>query len=286
VVRRLPSSGTFADGAALVQVATTPNQETAVSNDRQNRAARAEQMRKEREKADRKQRNLITVGIVVVVIALIAVGGYGIKAASDSNKKESKVIQPANATKDFGIVYDAAAAGATPPAGAKPVSVEVYEDFQCPICRSFEEQSGDLLRQQVASGAIEITYRPFSFLDGQSQNKYSSRSTSAALCVLDKGGVKDYVKVHDYLYANQPEERTAGPTNAELAKAFDGLGITGVDSCIKTEKFVPWVKKARETASDSDRKVNATPTVYVGGKAVENPSPQGLQAAIDAAKAA
>ncbi|MFC5679444.1 DsbA family protein [Aeromicrobium endophyticum] len=259
-----------------------------MSNDRQNRAARAEQMRKEREKADRKQRNLITVGIVVVVIALIAVGGYGINAASKANEKEDKVVQPANATKDFGIVYDAAAAGATPPADAKPVSVEVYEDFQCPICRSFEEQSGDFLRQQVASGAVTVTYRPFSFLDdtGGSPNDYSKRSTSAALCALDKGGVADYIKVHDYLYANQPDEGTPGPENAALAKAIDGLGISGVDSCVKTEKFVPWVKKARTTASDSDRKVDSTPTVYVGGKAVENPSPQGLQAAIDAAKAA
>jgi protein-disulfide isomerase len=228
------------------------------------------------------------VGIVVVVIALIAVGGYGIKAASDSNKKESKVVQPANATKDFGIVYDAAAAGATPPADAKPVSVELYEDFQCPICRTFEEQSGDFLKQQVASGAVTVTYRPFSFLDdtGGSPNDYSKRSTSAALCALDKGGVKDYIKVHDYLYANQPEEGTPGPENPELVKEIEGLGITGVESCIRTEKFVPWVKEARTTASDSDRKVSATPTVYVGGKAVDNPTPQGLQAAIDAAKAA
>ena len=77
------------------------------------------------------------------------------------------------------------------------MSVEVYEDFQCPICRSFEEQSGDFLRQQVASGAVTITYRPFSFLDdtGGSPNDYSKRSTSAALCALDQGGVADAVVV-------------------------------------------------------------------------------------------
>lgn len=255
-----------------------------MSNDRQNRAARAEQMRKEREKADRKQRNLITVGIVVVVIALIAVGGWGIKAASDANKKETKVVQPANATKDFGIVYTAADAGGAPAADVKPVSVELYEDFQCPACLVFEQQSSSFLKQQVASGAIDITYRPFSFLDGQSLNKYSSRSTSAAICALDKGGVEDYVKVHDYLYANQPEEGTAGPTNADLAKAFDGLGITGLESCIKTEKFIPWVEEAKNAGSDKG--VGSTPTVIVAGKEVKNPNPQTLQAAIDAAKKA
>lgn len=254
-----------------------------MSNERQQRAARAEQMRKEREKADRKQRNLITVGIVVVVVALIAVATVAVSQTSKENKKETEVVTPRNTTKDFGITYTAADAGGTVPSGTKPVSVELYEDFQCPVCKSFEETSGAFLKQQVKSGAVTITYRPFSFLDenGGSANRYSHRSTSAALCVLDAGGVKDYAKVHDYLYANQPEERSNGPENAALITAFDGLGITGIDSCIRSERFVPWVDEAK--AAGAKRGVNATPTVYVGGKPVENPTPEVLQAAITAA---
>ena len=255
-----------------------------MSNERQQRAARAEQMRKEREKADRKQRNLITVAIVTVVIALIAVGGYAIKSENDKNKKETEVINPKNTTKDFGIAYTAADAGGEVPSGTKPVSVELYEDFQCPVCKSFEEQSGAFLKQQVQSGAITITYRPFSFLDenGASPNRYSHRATNAALCALDSGGVDDYVKVHDYLYANQPEERTNGPENAQLITALEGLGVTGIDSCVLTERFVPWVDEAK--AEGAKRGVNATPTVFVGGKKLDSPTPQAIQAAIDAAK--
>ncbi|WP_332666554.1 DsbA family protein [Aeromicrobium sp.] len=255
-----------------------------MSNERQQRAARAEQMRKEREKADRKQRNLITVGIVAVVIALIAVGGYAVKSESDKNKKETEVVNPKNTTKDFGIVYDTAAAGGEAPSGTEPVSVELYEDFQCPACLQFEQTSNAFLKEQVASGAITITYRPFSFLDetGGSPNRYSHRSANAALCALDNGGVADYVKVHDYLYQNQPEEGTNGPENAELITALEGLGITGIDSCVKTERFVPWIDEAK--AAGAKRGVNSTPTVYVADKKVESPTPQTLQAAIDAAK--
>lgn len=257
-----------------------------MSNERQQRAARAEQMRKEREKADRKQRNFITVGIVTIVIALIAVGGWGIKAASDDNKKNTDLVQPANTTDDYGIVYDAAAAGGTPAADAKPVSVELYEDFQCPACLAFEQENNAFLKSQVASGAIAITFRPFSFLDdmGASPNEYSRRSTNVALCSLDKGGVADYVKVHDYLYSNQPDEGTAGPENADLIKAVGDLGITGIDECVKTERFIPWIKKAKDAGSDKD--VSSTPTVLVAGKVVKNPSQQALAAAIaEAAKA-
>ncbi len=254
-----------------------------MSNERQQRAARAEQMRKEREKADRKQRNFITVGIVVIVIGLIAVGGWGIKAASDDNQKNDKVVQPKNATEDFGIVVDSAAVGGTAPADAKPVSVELYEDFQCPACRSFEQESGAFLKSQVASGAITVTYRPFSFLDdlGGSPNEYSRRSTNVALCALDKGGVGDYIKVHDYLYANQPDEGTAGPENPELISAVKDLGITGIDECVKTERFIPWIKEAKDAGAKKD--VSSSPTVLVAGKVVENPNQQTLAAAIAAA---
>ncbi len=255
-----------------------------MSNERQQRAARAEQMRKEREKADRKQRNLITVGIVVVVIALVAVGGYAVKNENDKNKKETEVINPKNTTKDFGITYTTADAGGEAPSGTKPVSVELYEDFQCPACLQFEQASNAFLKEQVKSGAITITYRPFSFLDenGASPNRYSHRSTNAALCALDQGGVDDYVKVHDYLYQNQPQERTNGPENAELITALQGLGVTGIDSCVRTERFVPWIDEAK--AAGTDRGVSSTPTVFVGGKKVESPSPDVLQKAIDAAK--
>ena len=65
-----------------------------MTNERQQRAARAEQMRKEREKADRKQRNLITTGIVLVVLVLVAIGGYAIKSTSDSRANETDVVTP------------------------------------------------------------------------------------------------------------------------------------------------------------------------------------------------
>ncbi|MBP2391991.1 DsbA family protein [Aeromicrobium fastidiosum] len=259
-----------------------------MSNDRQQRAARAEQMRRDREKADRRQRNVITVAIVAVVAVLIGVGSYAVTSASGG--KSSPVVQPANATKDHGIVYDAAAAGATPPAGAKPVTVEIYEDFQCPVCKSFEAATGDFLDAQVASGAVTIAYKPFSFLDdnGGSPNRYSHRATNAALCVLADGGASAYKKMHDALYANQPEERTDGPEDDELIDRAKQIGVTGIDSCIRDEKYEGWIDEAR--AAGEKAGVDQTPTVVVDGKAVSNsaggaPGVEDLQAAIAAAQA-
>jgi len=252
-----------------------------VSNERQQRAARAEQMRKEREKADRKQRNLITVAIVAVVIALIAVGGYAVKSESDKNKTVEDVITPANTTKDYGVDYTTQVATGKP--ATDPVKVIAYEDFQCPACLNFEQQSGAFLSDAVAKGEITMEYRPISFLDAQSNgNRYSSRAGSAAMCVLDKSGVKAYKKMHDVLYANQPEEGSNGRPDADLIDFAKQAGVTGIDSCIKSERFVPWIQEATDASRSA--KVSATPTVLVDGKQVKTPTPEALQAAITAAK--
>src|SRR3984957_10081100 len=40
----------------------------------------------------------------------------------------------------------------------------VFEDPQCPYCREFEDVCGDLLRREVAAGAVAVEYRIRSFL--------------------------------------------------------------------------------------------------------------------------
>lgn len=253
-----------------------------MANERQERAARAEQMRKEREKADRRQRNLISVAIVTVVIALIAVAGVAITKTNNDNKKNEDLVAPKNVNADYGFTYDAEAAGGA--AGADPVKVILTEDFQCPACLSFEQQSGAYLTDLVKKGEITIEYRPISFLDSQSGNKYSSRALNAALCVLDKGGVEKYRVMHDLLYASQPAEGTVGPDDKALIETAKTAGVTGIDSCVLSERFGPWIQDAYEKLADDVFK--GTPWVRIDGKDIASPTPAALKQAIDAAKKA
>lgn len=252
-----------------------------MSNERQQRAARAEQMRKEREKADRKQRNLITVTIVVVVVALIAVGGYAIKTTSDKNKTVADVVNPTGIAKDNSVAYSTEAVTGTP--AKDPVTVVAYEDFQCPACLNFEQQSGGFLTDAVAKGEITMEYRPIAFLDSQSNgNRYSTRAGSAAMCAFSQEGAVGFKKFHEVLFANQPEEGTNGRSDAELIGYAKEAGITGIDTCIKSEKYGKWMEKATDDSRDAN--VTATPTVLVGGKVVESPTVDNLATAIAAAK--
>ncbi|MEO6605779.1 MAG: thioredoxin domain-containing protein [Aeromicrobium sp.] len=253
-----------------------------MANERQERAARAEQMRKEREKADRKQRNLISVAIVAVVVALIAVGGYAVKSANDDNKKNTDLVAPKGTNDDYGFDYDAVAAGEK--AGTDPVKVILTEDFQCPACLAFEQQSGAHLTDLVKKGEITIEYRPISFLDRNSGNKYSTRALNAALCVLDKGGVEKYKLMHDMLYANQPDEGTNGPVDADLIATAESAGVAEINTCVNSERFGPWIEDAGKQLEKDG--FEGTPWVRIGGKDVKAPTPAALDKAIAAARAA
>lgn len=247
-----------------------------MTNDRQARAARAEQMRKERDKADRRQRNTITVAIVAIVVVLIGAAGWGIKSISDGNTKATEMVEPRNLTDD-GAQFPSDADNADAPL------VEVFEDFLCPACGSFEQVSGAYLKNQAAAGEIVLRIMPFSFLHNQSTNDYSRRASNIAMCALDDQGEEAFWKVHDALYANQPEEGGAGPENAELIALAKDAGVSGLDDCVRTEKFVPWVDEIKDTFAD-DRGVTGTPTLHIDGKESDARTPDELAKAVAAAQ--
>ena len=178
----------IAEGLANVHVNFS---ESSVSNERQQRTAGAEQMGKAGERADEGQRILISVAILGVVVILIAVGSFAISKASKNNDDLKVLVYPAHTDRStFGFDYTATDAGGTE--RANPVVVTLTEDFQCPVCRNFEQGSGAFLEGLVEHGDITINYRPISFLDRSSTNGYSSRAANAAMCVLDAGGAGVY----------------------------------------------------------------------------------------------
>lgn len=258
-------------------------------SEKNERAARAEQMRKERERAEKRQRNLVTVGIVAVVVVLIAVGAYAVNSAKQARTHETAVVLPKGATKDYGVVYTPKDAGGK--AAKDPVRVVIYEDMQCPICQEFEARNGSYLAQAVKAGQIEVEYRFVAFLDdlGASPNEYSRRASNAVLCTRETSGPKAFKTLHDLLYANQPEEKTLGPTDNLLVESAVSAGAKkdAVSPCILKHKFVPWIEKS--TDSMQKAKVSGTPTVRVDGKTIQGaggavPSYLDIQKAVVEAK--
>ena len=263
----------------------------ASKNDKLDRQQRAEQMRKERERADKARRNGITIGIVVVVLALIAAAAFAIN--NEIGKNNAPAAAPEGVTKDGGVVYDQAAATGKAATSQDPVKVVLYEDFQCPACQSFEAAVGNFLQQSVSAGDVAVEYRPIAFLDEMSTTKYSSRALNAAACVMDKKGAKGFHDLHSLLYRSQPAEGGAGLEDSQLESFAVQAGASKSGPCIDDGTFEKWTKDVTEKASAAG--VSGTPTVMVDGKVVngaENPQTgqpgtpglTELQAAITAAR--
>ena len=95
----------------------------------------------------------LLVGVVVIVIALVSTGQIGSDPA--------QVKTPVSAMPDKAL-WDGRALG---PADAK-VTIEVFEDFQCPACGIFTQQTQpSLIRDFVADGKVRFIFKDMAFLD-------------------------------------------------------------------------------------------------------------------------
>ncbi|CAO5163864.1 hypothetical protein FAIPA1_240018 [Frankia sp. AiPs1] len=216
--------------------------------------------------AERKRRNLIIAGVVVGVLVLVGVIGFVVQNSRQSSKP---VVLPTTATGlDHGLVVGKASA---------PVTVDMYEDFQCPVCKQFETETGSTVTSLVDSGKIKITYHMMSFLGPE-----SVRAANAGAAAANEG---KFEQLHDLLYANQPEERTGGFTNATLISLGAKAGLTSqaFKDAVNKGTYDGYVDKVEDDASKAG--VNGTPTMKIAGRTLANDqlTPEGFTAAVNAA---
>ena len=106
------------------------------------------------------------------------------------------------------------------------MTVTIYEDFQCPACRDFEDASAGTLNSFQDKGTVRVQYRPIAFLDRFSSTECASRALNAAACVVnDKPAA--FTAFHALLFDHQPAENSAGLTDASLAELAGQVGRYG-----------------------------------------------------------
>ncbi|SPT63451.1 MULTISPECIES: DsbA family protein [Actinomadura] len=239
---------------------------------------------RKRQAARQKQRRLlaiilgsvVTVAVVVVATVLII----------DQQRKNGRAevhkgaLAPLSRQQDGSIVM--AKAGVTKP------ELEIFEDFQCPICKQFEEATGKTIEDLAVQGKVKVVYRPF-HLFGQQKDPIkinSLRSAEAALCVpADK-----WISYHDALFRFQPAEGEEGFSPDDLVKWGKDIGVTdaGFEKCVRDEQKKSTVDAMTKYALQ-ERGVDGTPTVFLNGQKLESTqfmNPAALRATVESAAAA
>jgi protein-disulfide isomerase len=215
---------------------------------------------------ERRRRTWIVAGVVLAVLTIAGVIGF---AVQNSREESKPVVLPATATgTDHGIVVGNASA---------PVTVDMYEDFQCPACEALETQTGPTIRGLLDQGKIKIDYHMMSFLGPESK-----RAANAAAAAANEGRFR---QLHDVLYANQPKEHTGGFTDATLITLGAKAGLTSqaYQDAVNNGTYDGYVAKVDSDASRAG--VTSTPTVLIAGKQLtgDQLAPDGFRAAVNAA---
>jgi protein-disulfide isomerase len=224
--------------------------------------------------AERRRRTVIggvVAGIVliVVLVAVVVVQTHRTSASADA-------AAPANTTGN-GYVFAVGSADA-------PVTLDLYEDFQCPNCKALEDSTGSTINGLVTAGTVQVHYHGMAFLNTAQNGQYSTRALNAAAVVTNAAGPEAYKTFHDLLFANQPTEGGSGLTDDQLIAYAGQAGAPGatVEQGIRDLVYGDWVAQAEDQASKDG--VTGTPTVFVDGTKLDDLTPDGLTAAVTAAQ--
>jgi protein-disulfide isomerase len=161
--------------------------------------------------------------------------------------------------------------------------VDVYEDFQCPVCKEFHRVNDVTLKNLAGEGQAKVVYHPIVIFSEEPQQGNSLRAASAAHCVTDGA---HWMAFQEQVFAHQPAEGSEGFSADDLVSYGSAAGITGsaFASCVRSQRYASDVRQASKTAISGG--LQGTPTVKVNGRTLgtdETLTADGLRNAVDAA---
>lgn len=220
-------------------------------------------LRQQQDMEERTKRNkrvlFAGIGLVVAVVLVVLAIVVGQSFAKNRGVSEDQLTPP-NATSGYGILLNG-----TKPEEGKPHLV-IWEDFQCPACKSYEEAYGSIVEQLGDEGKITVEYRSAFFLDGAASYG-SSRMAAIAAAAADEVG--RYRQYHDTVFKNQPTEGVGYP-NSQLRDDFakeagiEGADLTRFQELFDTRAFSQFTQNAGDKFYSD--KIGSTPTYLVSGQ--------------------
>lgn len=170
------------------------------------------------------------------------------------------------------------------------VTIDVFEDFQCPACKQFSEQIEPLILQNlVDTGKAKYVFHNYPFIDGDTtaSGGESDQSANAAMCANEQGKFWDMKSI---MYTNWNGENRGGLSNARLeamAKSI-GLNMTDFNNCFDANTYKNDIQADFDLGKQMG--VSGTPSVFVNGARAGQPgyiaSYQEIADAVEAALAA
>ena len=213
---------------------------------------------------DKGTRNLV-IGMVVFIVAV------GIIFSFISNRASSNFAIPAAVSEadGYGIVLNPTA---TP-------TIDVWVDYQCPACRTFEVLNGGYLNEIIAQKKAKVVFHPLTFIGAE-----SIIAANAAACAADEN---KFVDMNLALFQNQAGSENSGKWQGDVMLAIgESIGIKSerFKQCVREGNYVKWTRNV--TDASASKNVNSTPTIRINGKDLDRNTEYGDPVKFKAALAA
>lgn len=198
----------------------------------------------------------MTIGAVIIGVLIVVVVGIGQLGGKVSGTlKDPRMAYPKE-------LLDGSTIGK---AGA-PVTLDVYEDFQCPVCGTYSMTIEPILvSQYVTPGNLRIVHHDLGILGRGGADDESVLAARGAYCANEQDRYWDY---SHWIYNNQDGENAGGFRRERLTAIAEAAGVERVafSTCLDDAATVAAVDKANAEAGVLA--INSTPTMYLGGKQI------------------
>jgi protein-disulfide isomerase len=229
-----------------------------MSNRRSQVSSKRQAIRVQRQKKQQQQRLYVIIGVVVAALVLAGLLIVPPLVAKSQPVGNYVTITPFPRPQAKGT------AAGDPNA---PVKLDVYEDFQCPICDEYTKTvENQIMTNYVDSGKVYYVFHQFPIIDRGNPSGESHQAANASLCAADQGRFWDY---HDMLFANQTGENVGDFTDKRLVAFANALGLdmNAFNACFSADRFKSTINADIQAGTIAN--VQGTPSVFVDGKEVD-----------------
>ena len=218
------------------------------------------QQRREQMQRQRQRQRLALIGLIVVGAALVV---FAIVYPNIKSVGEIITVTPATLPKADGLSLGDANA---------PATIDIFEDFQCPACKSFSENTEPLIIENlVSTGKARYVFHNYPFIDDNTNplgGGESDQAANAAMCANEQG---KFWEMHSILYANWNGENQGNLSDRRLQAMAESIGLdmTKFNACFSANKYESDIQA--DFNKGKDMGVNGTPSVFVNGQPAGQP---------------
>jgi protein-disulfide isomerase len=218
------------------------------------------QQRREQMQRQQQRQRLILIGLIVAGAALVA---FALIWPQVKSVGEIITVTPATLPNADGLSLGDANA---------PATIDVFEDFQCPACKSFTENTEPLIIENlVSTGKARYVFHNYPFIDDNTNplgGGESDQAANAAMCANEQG---KFWEMDSILYANWNGENQGNLSDRRLQAMAESIGLdmSAFNACFSANKYEAEIKA--DFNKGKEMGVSGTPSVFVNGQQAGQP---------------